>query len=227
MQIYLTRHGQTLLNRTNRAQGWSDALLTAKGREDAIALGRGLNQEQLQFDAAYSSDLTRAVTTAKLILHEVGQDDLPLQRMADFREECFGYYEGETASVMAQEVFGITSYREAVTTYHKTMRDLADGIARRFDAQSPEEGESYDVMQKRLLHGLQTVIQDAKEHDNQKVLIVSHGNAITTILNRLGSFLTEPLHNSSVSILVTNDNQIQVVSMDDVSYIDAGHKLSR
>ncbi|KRM79835.1 hypothetical protein FC84_GL000532 [Lapidilactobacillus dextrinicus DSM 20335] len=225
MQIYLTRHGQTLLNRTNRAQGWSDALLTTKGRTDAIALGRGLNQQHLRFDAAYSSDLTRAVTTAKLVLHEVEQDELPLQTTADFREQCFGYFEGEVASVMSQEIFGIESYREAVTTYHKTMRDLADGIAAKFNAQVPEEGESYTQLQTRLMRGLHQIITDAQTKKYDKVLIVSHGNAITTILNTLGQKLTEPLHNSSVSILVpTTTDQIQVASMDDVRYIEEGLK---
>lgn len=225
MQIYLTRHGQTLLNRTNRAQGWSDALLTEKGHNDAVALGRGLNQQALRFDAAYSSDLTRAITTAKLVLHEVDQDKLPLQTTADFREQCFGYYEGEVASVMSQEIFGIESYREAVTIYHKTMRDLADGIATKFDAQTPEEGESYSQLQERLMRGLHHVIADAQQNHYDKVLIVSHGNAITTILNTLGEKLTVPLHNSSVSILEpTVNEQIQVVSMDDVSYIQQGLK---
>lgn len=225
MQIYLTRHGQTLLNRTNRAQGWSDALLTAQGRADAIALGRGLNQQHLRFDAAYSSDLTRAVTTAKLVLHEVHQDELSLQRNADFREQCFGYFEGETASVMSQEIFGITPYREAVTTCHKTMRDLADGIAKKFDAKTPEEGESYELLQKRLMNGLTTVIEEAQQNQYQNILIVSHGNAITTILNTLGKQLSAPLRNSSVSILVPEDNQIKVASMDDVSYIEQGQLL--
>ncbi|WP_164506781.1 histidine phosphatase family protein [Lapidilactobacillus bayanensis] len=222
MQIYLTRHGQTLLNRTNRAQGWSDALLTTKGRTDAIALGRGLNQQNLRFDAAYSSDLTRAVTTAKLVLHEIHQDELTLQTSADFREECFGYFEGETANVMSQELFKIDSYRAAVTTYHKTMRDLADGIATKFNAQTPEEGESYVVLQKRLMHGLQSVINAAKQSQYEKVLIVSHGNAITTILNTLGQQLTEPLHNASVSILVPEADGIKVAAMDDVGYIEQG-----
>ena len=75
------------------------------------------------------------------------------------------------------------------------------------------------------MNGLTAVIEEAQQNQYQNILIVSHGNAITTILNTLGKQLSAPLRNSSVSILVPEDNQIKVASMDDVSYIEQGQLL--
>ena len=43
-KIYLVRHGQTILNRYNRMQGWCDSPLTQKGIEDAHEAGRRLKK---------------------------------------------------------------------------------------------------------------------------------------------------------------------------------------
>lgn len=40
--VYMVRHGQTMLNRYNRLQGWCDSPLTEKGIEDARLAGRHL-----------------------------------------------------------------------------------------------------------------------------------------------------------------------------------------
>ncbi len=40
--FYIVRHGQTLLNSLDRAQGWSDSPLTDAGKQTAIDLGHKL-----------------------------------------------------------------------------------------------------------------------------------------------------------------------------------------
>ena len=57
-KIYLVRHGQTILNRYNRMQGWCDSPLTQKGIEDAHEAGRRL--KKIRFAYAFHSDTTRA-----------------------------------------------------------------------------------------------------------------------------------------------------------------------
>ena len=58
-KIYLVRHGQTILNRYNRMQGWCDSPLTPKGIEDAHEAGRRL--KRIKFAYAFHSDTTRAM----------------------------------------------------------------------------------------------------------------------------------------------------------------------
>ena len=60
-------------------QGWSDAPLTEKGIEDAKRVGRALSK--VKFDYIFSSDLSRAVNTARLLLAADPNTDLkePIQ----------------------------------------------------------------------------------------------------------------------------------------------------
>ena len=56
--FYVVRHGETLLNRLGRAQGWSDSPLTDNGKRTAAELGAEL--KGIIFSAAYTSDMMRA-----------------------------------------------------------------------------------------------------------------------------------------------------------------------
>ena len=55
--FYIARHGQTLLNRLDRVQGWADSPLTALGEQTARELGQVLSP--VIFRAAYISDTDR------------------------------------------------------------------------------------------------------------------------------------------------------------------------
>ncbi len=91
--IYLTRHGQTMLNALGRAQGWADSPLTAQGREQAESLGRGLADAGIEFESAYSADMVRHFETASFALTAMGSPLAP-ERDAGLREISFGAYEG-------------------------------------------------------------------------------------------------------------------------------------
>ncbi len=64
--LYLMRHGQTILNKAGRTQGWCDGVLTKEGVEVAVNAGLGLSD--VKFKAVYSSDLGRAVKTARIVI---------------------------------------------------------------------------------------------------------------------------------------------------------------
>ena len=42
--FYIVRHGQTLLNSLDRAQGWSDSPLTEAGKQMAADIGKKLKR---------------------------------------------------------------------------------------------------------------------------------------------------------------------------------------
>jgi probable phosphoglycerate mutase len=84
-ELWLVRHGETTLNASRRLAGWSDPPLTETGRRQAVALRELLDGRH--FDRVWSSDLDRAVTTAKLAWGEPRPDDR-------LREINFGDLEG-------------------------------------------------------------------------------------------------------------------------------------
>ena len=65
MHLFLVRHGETVWNVERRCQGHTDIPLNEKGLEQAEKLGRYL--QNVQLDAVYASDLSRAGQTAEKI----------------------------------------------------------------------------------------------------------------------------------------------------------------
>ncbi|KAF8469922.1 phosphoglycerate mutase-like protein [Gautieria morchelliformis] len=89
--VYYVRHGQTAENRQGMIQGQLDTQLDEVGIEQAAAVAQSL--KDVQFDAAFSSDLERAVDTANAILtHHPG---LPLHKMSILRERFMGNLQGQ------------------------------------------------------------------------------------------------------------------------------------
>ena len=66
LNLYLVRHGQTYFNIYNKLQGWSNSPLTEKGKENAVAAGKRL--QNIHFTAAFCSVTTRAMETIQKIL---------------------------------------------------------------------------------------------------------------------------------------------------------------
>lgn len=77
------RHGQTLLNGLDRAQGWSDSPLTDAGKQTAVELGHKL--KGIDFSAVCTSDTLRVVQTAELVLGENKNSAIPIKKDARLR----------------------------------------------------------------------------------------------------------------------------------------------
>jgi broad specificity phosphatase PhoE len=89
--IYLARHGETDWNLRRRVQGHTDRPLNETGLAQAQALGDALAAEHL--DAVYSSDLSRASDTARIVAEPRRID---VTAIPELREKHFGTWEGLT-----------------------------------------------------------------------------------------------------------------------------------
>lgn len=96
MNLYLVRHGQSVMNFEKRHSGWSMLPLTEKGFDDARRAGEII--KHISFDRVYSSDLTRAVQTARTAL---GVEPIQLELIRErsvgclaerFFEDCAAEY---------------------------------------------------------------------------------------------------------------------------------------
>ena len=72
-KLVLIRHGQSEWNALNLFNGWVDTKLSDKGIAQAKEAGQLLAEKGIQFDQAYTSVLTRAITTLHLALEEADQ----------------------------------------------------------------------------------------------------------------------------------------------------------
>lgn len=89
MNIICFRHGESVGNKKDITQGHMDYKLTKKGKKQAKELNRSLNNREITVDKIYSSDLTRALETAKIAFPE--EDIIKDNRL---REQNYGEIEG-------------------------------------------------------------------------------------------------------------------------------------
>lgn len=212
INIYLVRHGQTFFNLYRRFQGWCDIDLTTKGIADGHRAGKLL--QNTKFDAAYSSDLARAVKTATYILEEnkVTSIATPTQLPA-FREQFFGTFEGilnedATASI-AQHANGVAN---DVTDFSQLVATIGtDATLDAIKAADPfHDAENAAEFWARMDKGFNQLRELHPEGAN--VLLVSHGATIRSLAGRYGSadLAAQAPENGSITKLIVTDDNIKV-----------------
>ena len=90
MRLILVRHGETRWNEAGRYQGWEDPPLSPDGKATARRIGALLRARDLGPYTLWSSDLRRAVTTARIASGRAPRTDRRL------RELHFGRFAGRT-----------------------------------------------------------------------------------------------------------------------------------
>ena len=172
--FYIVRHGQTLLNRLDRAQGWADSPLTASGEQAAKELGKSLSS--VVFQAAYTSDTYRAFHTARLILEEHGHPDIPIHQDARLREWCLGIMEAEQNTIFIKKVsewLGGVSFSEM----NKRLPEVAAAIKQH---DTTGMAETFEQISKRLKELLVSV--GSAYPDGSNILVVTHAFLMKTII---------------------------------------------
>ena len=158
MEIVCVRHGRTSWNGKHRFQGHTDVPLDDEGRAQASALAAHLRGER--FDFAFSSDLSRARTTAEAIL--AGRD-LPLELDPDLREMRFGVWEGLT-------------WDEIVARFPEVGRENA--VRPKF--YTPKGGESFEELTARVRGAYDRIV--ARMNGEGRALVVSHAGVLHATL---------------------------------------------
>lgn len=199
VSFYIVRHGQTLLNSLDRAQGWADSPLTDAVREMAVDLGHRLRE--MDFDTAYTSDMLRAVQTAELILEENKSSTVPIKKDARLREWCLGNMEAENNTVFINNVvdwMGGASFEEL----NKCIPDVADAIHKH---DTTGMAEPFQTIEERLKTAFLDMAQRHGMGENSNILVVTHAFAIKTIFHLFAPEQLDKIgkvKNASVSRLI-------------------------
>lgn len=175
--FYIVRHGQTLLNSLDRAQGWADSPLTDAGKQTAVELGHKL--KSIDFDAVYTSDMLRTIQTAELIMEAGEKKGMPIEKDARLREWCLGNMEAENNAVFIKKVadwLGGASFAEL----NKRLPDVADAI---YEHDTTEMAEPFQTIEERLKAAFMDMAQRHGVRENSNILVVTHAFAIKTIFH--------------------------------------------
>lgn len=155
-RICFIRHGETDWNVAKRIQGQIDTPLNETGRAQALAMA--FNAAHHDFSAIYSSDLVRALDTAKRVAERHG---LEVHTLPQFRERHFGVFQEKTAEE------GLQLYPAADAWY--TARDEFYDFA---------TGESLLQFAGRVKSAVNKL---ATQHRNQTIAVVSHAGVLEII----------------------------------------------
>jgi broad specificity phosphatase PhoE len=93
VEIFIARHGQNEDNVNGILNGHRDLPLTELGRKQAEDLALGIKEVGLDFDAIYSSPLSRALETARIIGRLLGKTSEPIV-VEELIERDFGVMTG-------------------------------------------------------------------------------------------------------------------------------------
>lgn len=163
--LILVRHGQSQWNLENRFTGWTDVPLTPEGRREARRAGELL--VGYRFGWAFTSVLTRAIETLRIILETTGQTNIPVERDAALNERHYGDLQGLNKAETAAK-FGPALVHQWRRSYRAR----------------PPNGESLQDTAARVLPYYRAEIEPLVLA-GQTILVVAHGNSLRALVMAL------------------------------------------
>lgn len=201
--VLLIRHGQSRGNAERRFGGHTATPLSARGRNQAEATARTLKSESLT--AIYSSDLARAMETAKPLADMTG---LSIQSTTAFRERDVGVMEGLTFEDAAQQ-----HPEQYAALLRRDFEYVLTG------------GESYRQLLDRAVQKLDAIID---EHRGGKIAVFSHTGTICILALHLMGALDAPklkpvwISSANCGIAkfeLRDDGFVRVLAINDTSHL--------
>ena len=201
-QLIIVRHGETEWNIAGIRQGHLDSKLTEKGVAQAKALGQRLGRER--FSTLYSSDLGRAIQTAREIADVTGHEIVTDSRL---RERHLGIFQGLNA--------------EEITKKYPEERRL-------FRTQGPDsvipEGES---MRQQVERNVAYLNDLAHKHTGETIVVVTHGGVVSGFFRHTLSIpLDAPRRfefvNAGLNVFIHEEQNWLLLTWGDVSHLAPG-----
>ena len=173
--LVLVRHGESEWNKLNLFTGWKDPDLTEKGVAEAKKAGQLLKAQGVKFDLAYTSVLTRAQHTLRLILAELGQIGLETIQDQKLNERDYGDLSGLNKDD-ARKRWG----EEQVLIWRRS-----------YDV-PPPGGESLKDTAVRVLPYYEAKIWPSVQ-SGKNVIVAAHGNSLRALIMKLEGLTPEQI----------------------------------
>lgn len=183
----MVRHGESLANKNNEYTGWTDVPLTAKGITEARAAGVVILNTNIQFSQVHTSVLKRAIKTSNIMMEEMNQLWIPIQKNWRLNERHYGALRGLNKDE-TKRIYGVkqvAQWRRSYTTIPPSL--LAPDDDRRYKQRvkrSLPTSESLEMAFKRILPYWQDVIAPELRQGNNQ-LIVAHGSTLRVLIKYL------------------------------------------
>lgn len=170
-RLILLRHGESQWNLENRFTGWVDVPLSPRGIQEAKDAGSKL--KGFTFDRAFTSVLSRANETLRLVLEAVGQTGIPIEKDKALNERMYGDLQGLNKAETSQK------YGEAQVKIWRRSYDV-----------KPPGGESLKDTAERVLPYYEAKIKPYL-FKGETILIAAHGNSLRALVMQLEQLTKE------------------------------------
>jgi 2,3-bisphosphoglycerate-dependent phosphoglycerate mutase len=170
-RLVLLRHGESQWNLENRFTGWVDVPLSPKGIEEAKQAGEKLRG--LTFHRAFTSVLTRANETLRLVLEAIGQTTIPIEKDKALNERMYGDLQGLNKAETAKK------YGDAQVKIWRRSYDV-----------KPPGGESLKDTAERALPYYEKMIKPCLLK-GETIIIAAHGNSLRALVMELDQLSKE------------------------------------
>jgi len=164
-QLVLLRHGESQWNLENRFTGWVDVPLSPRGIQEAKDAGEKLRS--FTFDRAFTSVLSRANETLRLVLEAIGQTGIPIEKDKALNERMYGDLQGLNKDETAKK------YGEAQVKIWRRSYDVR-----------PPGGESLKDTAERTLPYYEQAIKPYLLK-GETILVAAHGNSLRALVMEL------------------------------------------
>jgi 2,3-bisphosphoglycerate-dependent phosphoglycerate mutase len=171
--LVLVRHGESEWNKLNLFTGWRDPDLTETGVAEAKRGGKLIKDAGIRFDIAFTSALTRAQNTLKLILAELGQTGLQTIEDQALNERDYGDLSGLNKDD-ARARWG----EEQVHIWRRS-----------YDIPPPGGESLKDTAARVLPYYEATIWPEVKAGRN--VIVAAHGNSLRSLVMKLDNLTRE------------------------------------
>jgi 2,3-bisphosphoglycerate-dependent phosphoglycerate mutase len=202
LELWLVRHGETDWNVAGRVQGHLDEPLNANGVGQAGRLAQRLRGQL--FAAVYSSDLSRALETARTVAERL-EGKPPVRVDFRWREQRLGVAQGLThGEITARGIRRPLSYREAF-----------DGAESRLD------------LMERVRDPLAELLA---AHADGRILVFSHGGTLRAVSHLLlkdleGRLLLGGHDNTAITkFRIAPDRTASLISYNDAAHLEPWHE---
>lgn len=198
--LVLLRHGESEWNRANRFTGWTDVELDDQGLAEAHQAGRTLRKQGYVFDVAFTSVLKRAIRTLWIVLDELDQMWVPVQRSWRLNERHYGALQGLNKAESA------TRFGEQVVHLWRRSYGVRPPALSRDDSRYPGRDRRYEGLTESdipLAESLQDTVRRFLPYwreaiaptiaQGRRVLIVAHGNSLRALVKYLDDLSDEAI----------------------------------
>jgi len=204
-KLVLLRHGESVWNKENRFTGWTDVDLSEEGVRQAQNAGSLLKTHGYSFDVGYTSVLKRAIKTLDIVLEELDELWIPVQKSWRLNERFYGALQGLNKAETAEK-YGA----DLVHKWRRDPHELPPAITKD-DERYPGKDARYQNLTERELPLTENLSETMARvlpfwnefivpaiRKNQKVIVCAHGNSLRALVQYIDHLTDEEVINLDI-----------------------------